>query len=465
MELDFRKNPAILSNMLDVMADGVFTVDAKGHIVAWSAGAARITGYANQDVLGKSCHILEGQNCKGFHILTEFLADPTSFPGGICNQECKVLGKDGSELYLFGNVSIIRDEQGEVAGAVGTFTDLTTFILNNQKIAVLEEQAKSRDAFQQLIGKSSAMQEVFRRLRLAAQSDVTVLLTGESGTGKELAARAIHTLSGRKDKPFFAINCSAIPETLLESELFGHVKGAFTGAIRDKIGVFQAADGGTLFLDEIGDTSPLLQLKLLRVLQESEIRRVGDDRDLRVDVRLITATNRDLKALMAEGTLREDFYYRIHVFEITLPPLRARREDIPLLVHQFMADNSKAFGRNIGDIAQDALHRLMEYGWPGNVRELKNAIEHAFVTVNGDCLTLWDLPPEVQHPPETRRLTHLSSNTNPSLPPEEEDRILHALQKTNGNKTEAAKLLGVSRVTLWKKIKHLQPNPKPQPNR
>ena len=269
MELDFRKNPAILSNMVDVMADGVFTVDAKGHIVAWSTGAARITGYSSQDILGKSCHILEGQNCKGFRILTEFLDNPTPYPWGICNQECKVLGKDGRELYLFGNVSIIRDEQGQVGGAVGTFTDLTSFILNNQKIAVLEEQAKSRESFQQLIGKSPAMQEVFRRLRLAAQSDVTVLLTGESGTGKELAARAIHTLSDRNDKPFFAINCSAIPEALLESELFGHVKGAFTGAIRDKIGVFQAADGGTLFLDEIGDTSPLLQLKLLRVLQEN----------------------------------------------------------------------------------------------------------------------------------------------------------------------------------------------------
>lgn len=455
MELDFRKNPAILSNMLDVMADGVFTVDAKGHIVAWSAGAARITGYSSQDVLGKSCHILEGQNCKGFQILTEFLANPTPYPWGICNQECKVLGKDGRELYLYGNVSVIRDEDGQVAGAVGTFTDLTTFILNNQKIAVLEEQAKSREAFQQLIGKSPAMQEVFRRLRLAAQSDVTVLLTGESGTGKELAARAIHNLSDRKDKPFFAINCSAIPETLLESELFGHVKGAFTGAIRDKIGVFQAAAGGTLFLDEIGDTSPLLQLKLLRVLQENEIRRVGDDRGIRVDVRLITATNRDLKALMAEGTLREDFYYRIHVFEITLPPLRARREDIPLLVHHFMAENSKAFHREVRDIAQDALHRLMEHGWPGNVRELKNAIEHAFVTVNGDCLTLWDLPPDIQRPSATRGAQTLSTHAEHSLPPEEEVRILSALQQAKGNKTEAARILGVSRVTLWKKIKLL----------
>ena len=454
MELDFRKNPAILSNMLDVMADGVFTVNAEGHIVAWSTGAARITGYSSDDVLGQTCHILEGQNCKGFRILTDFLDNPTPYPFGICNQECKVLAKDGRELYLYGNVSILRDENGNVAGAVGTFTDLTAFIANNQKIAVLEEQTKSREAFQQLIGKSLAMQEVFRRLRLAAQSDVTVLLTGESGTGKELAARAIHALSSRKDEPFFAINCSAIPETLLESELFGHVKGAFTGAIRDKIGVFQAADGGTLFLDEIGDTSPILQLKLLRVLQESEIRRVGDDRALKVNVRLITATNRDLKNLMSEGSLREDFYYRIRVFEIGLPPLRSRREDIPLLVRHFIQENTNVFQKKVQDIAQDAMQRLFEYHWPGNVRELKNAIEHAFVTVNGDCLTLWDLPPEIQKP--SSPITRSSQVSSSALSPEEESQIQEALEQTRGNKTEAAKLLGLSRVTLWKKLKRLK---------
>ena len=452
MELDFRKNPGILGNMVDVMADGIFTVDAKGRIVAWSTGAARITGYSSQDVLGQSCHILEGQNCKGFRVLTDFLDNPTPYPWGICNQECKVLAKDGREIYLYGNVSIVRDEQGQVAGAIGTFTDLTAFILNNQKIAVLEEQTKSRDAFQQLIGKSPPMQEVFRRLRLAAQSDVTVLLTGESGTGKELAARAIHALSVRKDRPFFAINCSAIPETLLESELFGHVKGAFTGAIRDKIGVFQAADGGTLFLDEIGDTSPLLQLKLLRVLQEGEIKRVGDERGVKINVRLITATNQDLKGLMAEGTVREDFYYRIHVFAIHLPPLRERREDIPLLVHHFMKENNKIFHRDIHEIAQDALRRLQEYSWPGNVRELKNAIDHAFVTVEGPCITLFDLPPEVQHPSPTLRTP---SPSHSSLDRSEETRIREAMRQTNGNKTEAAKILGYSRVTLWKKLKQL----------
>jgi len=454
MELDFRKNPQLLATMIDAMVDGVFTVDAKGTIVAWSTGAARITGYSNEDIVGKTCHILEGQNCKGFSKLTDFLDNPTPYPWGICNQECKVLGKDGRELYLFGNVSVLRDDQGQVVGAVGTFTDLTSFVLANEKIQVLEEQTRSRDAFQRLVGKSPIMQEVFRRLRLAAQGEVTVLLTGESGTGKELAARAIHALSPRSARPFFAINCSAIPETLLESELFGHVKGAFTGAVRDKVGVFQAADGGTLFLDEIGDTSPLLQLKLLRVLQEGEIRRVGDDKGITVDVRLVTATNRDLKNLLSTGAMREDFYYRIRVFEITLPPLRERREDIPMLVHHFISEGSKSHRHPITDIAKDAMQHLMNYSWPGNVRELRNAVEHAFVTVSGEVLTILDLPPEIR----THQIRPNAGSSSSTLSPEQKEerrRIIEVLQQTNGSKTQAAKVLGVSRVTLWKKLSKL----------
>ena len=402
-------------------------------------------------MIGKSCHILEGPNCKGFNKLTEFLENPTPYPWGICNQECKVWSKDGKELYLYGNVSILRDERGTVVGAVGTFTDLTSFILAKEKIRILEEQAQSRDSFQQMVGRSAPMQEVFRRVRLAAQGDVPVLLTGESGTGKELAARAIHALSARKDKPFFAVNCSAIPEPLVESELFGHVKGAFTGAIRDKVGVFQAAEGGTLFLDEIGDTSPLLQLKLLRVLQESEVRRVGDEKNIKVDVRLVTATNKDLKHLLTTGAVREDFFYRIRVFEITLPALRERREDLPLLVSYFLAEGSKAYRRSINEISQDCMQQMLKYPWPGNVRELRNAIEHAFVVAEGDCVTVRDLPPEIR---TTASPSPKASIKEPLTPEQqvERDQILEALRQTHGSKTKAAKLLGYSRVTLWKKL-------------
>lgn len=454
MDLDFRKNPEVLNMVVDAMADGVFTVDAHGLFIAWSAGAERITGYSSAEVVGQPCRILEGPNCKGFSTLAELLESPAPPPSGICNQECKVQAKDGRELYLHGNVRLVTDEHGEVVGAVGTFTDLTAFVLANERIALLEEQARSRHAFQQMVGESASMQEVFRRLRLAAQSEVTVLLTGESGTGKELAARAIHALSARQDQPFIAVNCSAIPETLLESELFGHVKGAFTGAIRDKVGVFQAAHGGTLLLDEVGDMTPLLQLKLLRVLQEREIRRVGDERAIKVDVRLISATNKDLNRLLASGALREDFYYRIRVFEIALPPLRQRREDIPRLVDHFIADLSRTSGKPVTGIARDAFQRLLGYPWPGNVREVRNALEHAFVTVGGDRITLMDLPREIRT--SSAQPVSRSAAASPLRDHSaERRRILDALRQAGGNRTAAAQSLGISRVTLWKKMRQL----------
>ena len=483
MELDFQKDPAILGRVMDSMAAGIFTVDADGQFVAWSDGAARITGYARDEVVGQPCTVLEGQNCKGFATLKEMLDNPNECQmTGVCSQECKLLSKDGRELHIHGNVRLVTDDAGQIAGAVGCFTDLTAFIAANEKITLLEEQAKRRDSFERLIGRSAPMQEIFRRLRLAAQSDVTVFISGESGTGKELAAGAIHSVSDRREKPFIAVNCSAIPETLLESELFGHVKGAFTGAVRDKIGVFQAAEGGTLFLDEIGDVSPLLQLKLLRVLQEREIRRVGDDKATKVNVRLVTATNRDLMELIRSGEFREDFYYRIHVFEIHLPALRERREDIALLAERFVEELSKLHRRPVSGIARDALQRLMDYDWPGNVRELRNAIEHAFVTVTGETITLFDLPSEIRTPvprppapveptptaasprfapPDVKAATPVTSSTKPQqldlskLTRKQEadrQRVIDALRETEGNKAAAARLLGISRVTMWKKV-------------
>jgi PAS domain S-box-containing protein len=458
MDLDFRRDPRILSTIVDAMADGVFTVDASGTIIAWSQGAERITGYASEEVVGRSCRLFEGPNCKGFAALTELLRGTCDSTSGTCHQECKVLAKDGREVMIHGSVRLVSEPDGRVAGAVGNFADVTPFLLANERIALLEEQVKNRDAFGPLVGASVPMQEAFRRIRLAAHSDVTVFICGESGTGKELAAAAIHSISGRCDRPFIAVNCSAIPESLLESELFGHVKGAFTGADRDKLGLFQAAEGGTLFLDEIGDVSPLLQLKLLRVLQEREVRRVGDANPTRVNVRLITATNRDLKELVASGSFREDFYYRIHVFEIRLPPLRERREDIPLLARHFIDQLSREYERSVRDIARDALQCLMEHDWPGNVRELRNALEHAFVTVSGQTISLLDLPAELRERRAPRVVRPGLDADHTPLGPEdraERLRILDALSRTGGNRTEAARLLGTSRVTLWKKIRKL----------
>jgi len=323
---------------------------------------------------------------------------------------------------------------------------------DQERIALLEEQAGARGAFEGLVGKSESMQEVFRHLRLAAQTDVIVLLTGESGTGKELAARAIHSRSARREKPFLAVNCSALPETLLESHLFGHVKGSFTGADRDKVGLFEAADGGTLFLDEIGDVSPVLQLKLLRVLQEREIQRVGENRTRRVDVRIVTATNQDLARRVGEGTLREDFYYRIKVFEITLPPLRRRRADVLLLLDHLLERLGGERGKKIASVAEDARKQLLDYPWPGNVRELANAVEYALIIMDGDRLELAHLPPEIRDP----SLRRPELMPEPMLTPDEtEERrsIEEALEEANGSRTEAARALGISRVTLWKKIR------------
>lgn len=358
------------------------------------------------------------------------------------------LTKDGRRVHTVGSLRAKRVD-GVPVTVRGIFQNVTeqrrveeALLRSEERRHLAEETARDRSRFELLVGRSAPMQDVYRRLRLAAQSDVTVLLTGESGTGKELAASAVHSLSVRRSKPFVAVNCSAIPEPLLESELFGHAKGAFTGAVRDKAGLFQAADGGTLFLDEVGDMSPALQVKVLRALQEREIRRVGDERVLKVDVRIVTATNRDLKSLLEGGGLRQDFYYRIAVFPITMPSLRERRDDIPLLVDHFVSEIAARKGTPPPKVAPDALRALMEYAWPGNVRELRNAVEHGFVTQDGKVLALLDLPPEL-------RSMALDADPEPAL---EDRRILEALERAKGNRSKAARTLGVSRVTLWKKL-------------
>jgi len=358
----------------------------------------------------------------------------------------------------------VRDGSGAVLRITGFSEDITDLMHTEEalreaqsrlaeslrhsqdRVVQLEEQVRTRASFGRLVGKSGEMQEVYRRIRLAAQSDVTVLLTGESGTGKELAASAIHSLSERRNGPFVAVNCAAIPEALLESELFGHVKGAFTGAIRDKVGLFQSADGGTLFLDEVGDMSRALQVRVLRALQEREIRRVGDDRASKVDVRVISAANRDLSKMVATGKLRADFYYRIRVFDILLPPLRDRREDIPLLVRHFLEEVSARSPRASSGIEPDAVRALMSYPWPGNVRELQNAIENAFVTAAGARIGLQHLPSELRRGPGAEKVL------NPQQAAERE-RLIHALKVSGWNRTKAAELLGTSRVTVWKRMR------------
>jgi transcriptional regulator with PAS, ATPase and Fis domain len=324
--------------------------------------------------------------------------------------------------------------------------------------------------FHNLVGKDDKMQEIYRLITVAAETVSNVLISGESGTGKELVARAIHDLSPRKEAPFVAVNCSALPEQLLESELFGHVKGAFTGAIRDKIGRFEAAEGGTLFLDEIGEISPLIQVKLLRVIQEKTVERVGSNTPIKVDMRIIGATNRNLREMVREGTFREDLFYRLNVLSVRTIPLREIGNDIPLFCDHFLQVFREETGRNIRGFTDNVMRLFMEYCWPGNIRELRNCIEHAFVVSKGPVIDVFDLPQELRISGFRQGICGNRGTGKTAEPdhPEKEKRtipfkprntithgeLIKELKANNGNKSETARQLGISRTALWKKIKN-----------
>jgi transcriptional regulator with PAS, ATPase and Fis domain len=324
-----------------------------------------------------------------------------------------------------------------------------------QQIHELREQLKGESAFHAMIGKNHRMKEIYRLIEQVADAHASVLIHGESGTGKELVARAIHQQSPRRERPFITVNCAALVETLLESELFGHVKGAFTGAVNAKIGRFELADGGTIFLDEIGDVTAAVQVKLLRVLQEKEFERVGDSKINKVDVRVIAASNKNLWDLVQEGRFRDDLYYRLKVVSLTLPALRERRDDIPLLVQHFIEKFNRQSGKSVLGSTREAMAALMIYPWPGNIRELENAIEHAFVLCKGPYFGLDDLPPEISR---ARISQELLVFDGPSEEKVERQKILTTL-KSAGGLNEAARLLGISRTTLWRKLKRLQRPP------
>ncbi|MBL7649154.1 MAG: sigma-54-dependent Fis family transcriptional regulator [Candidatus Hydrogenedentes bacterium] len=307
---------------------------------------------------------------------------------------------------------------------------------------------------EELAGNSPAMQRVIRLLQKVAPTDGTVLLLGESGTGKEVLANAVHRLSARKDKPFVAINCAALPEALLESEMFGHVKGAFTGANQDKVGLFEEANGGTIFLDEIGDMAPITQAKLLRVLQNGEIRRVGASTSTRVNVRIIAATNRDLVTAVEENRFREDLYFRLNVVQIRIPPLRERMEALPSLIQHFIKLANSRYGKQVSGLDDQTKSLLAHYEFPGNVRELETIIAHAVIMADGPHIHAVDLPDQVQFGIKPRlRIAHQAERSVMTLVELEKNHIQTTLESLKGNQTKAAKLLGISRSTLWRKMK------------
>ncbi len=435
--------------IIDNMVDGLFVVDKDRKITFWNKAAEDILGYKKEDIIGKTCDILKSPTCMGSKIADKYGQCSLFCNEKISRKQCIVTAKDGKTKYLLKNAQLVRDQENEIIGGVESIVDITDQIEKEREINLLRQKLKGRTSFCRIIGNHYTMQNIYELIELAKDSNSSVLIQGESGTGKELVAHAIHYSSYRKTDPFLKVNCAALSENLLESELFGHVKGSFTDAIRDRKGRFEDANGGTIFLDEIGDLPLSVQVKLLRVLQEKEFERVGDNKPIKVDVRIIAATNKDLPSLIADGQFREDFFYRLNVIPIWVPPLRERKTDIPLLVDHFVSNFCQETGKHIVSCDQNTLDKLLEYSWPGNVRELENAIEYSFVTTRGDVITLENLPRQIS----TFSFTDTVNHENVTDKTQEKESIINALEATGGNKTKAAELLGYSRVTLWKKIK------------
>jgi PAS domain S-box-containing protein len=431
------RSEAIISSI----AEGVFTLSTDMTLTSFNPSAERITGYSADEVLGKPCRaVFRSVGCDGLCPIRQMAS--TGKP--VTGVEMEITAKDGTAVPVSLSAALLRDEMGEVIGAVETFRDLS-------RVRLLTEELKVKYSFRNIIGKSHKMREIYRLIKSVAGANVTVLIQGETGTGKELVARAIHYESQRSDKPFVVVNCAALPETLLESELFGHVRGAFTGATSDRKGRFELADGGTLFLDEISEISQATQVKLLRVLETKQFERVGDSRTTGVNVRLICATNRILKELVQAGGFREDLYYRVNVVGITLPALRERDEDIPLLINHFIERFNSDTGKQVHAVSQEAMDVLIDHAWPGNVRELENAIGHAFVHCNTGTILPQHLPLDIIE--TTPQITDTAQRMVGSLDDVEKAVIAETLKKCKGNRSKAARRLGIGRSSLWRKIK------------
>jgi PAS domain S-box-containing protein len=447
-------NRHVLGRIIDSMADGVFTMDSQGKISSWNQSMERISGYTAKEALGKRCDLLHCSHCFGENCRPDIKQCRIFEQEHAEVKECQLRHKDGHDVPVIKNASVVKDEGGNILGVVETVTDVTEL---NQARRRAEQAALRLGEIHRLdniIGKSQAIRDVFTAIRAAADSDATVILQGESGTGKELVAGAIHFNSTRRERPLVTVNCSALAESLLESELFGHVKGAYTGALRDRIGRFEETDGGTIFLDEIGELSPFIQVKLLRVLQEREIERVGESRKRKIDIRVITATHQNIYKLVSEGRFREDLYYRLKVFPITIPPLRQRKEDIPLLVSHFIRVMNKKTAKEVVDTSRNVMRTLMDYSWPGNVRELENAIEHAFVLCKSDRLEVKDLPIEIRQPGRSLLPEYNETTGRPVKPIDlSQDRLLDLLADCAWNKAEVARRVGLSRTAIWKYMK------------
>ncbi len=430
-------------DVMDSIGDGIFTVDRDLVIRSFSAKMERLTGLAAADAIGRPCaDVLHGTKCEADCPLRWTAAH------GAIVERCheRFAAVPGHVVPVAVTTTLLQDARGEVTG-------LTAIVRDETEVEQLRRELHDPYSRHKLIGRSAAMRELVVAIETLGATDATVLITGETGTGKELVAQAIHHGSQRRGRPFVSVNCAALNDNLLESELFGHVRGAFTGAVHDRPGRFEAASGGTIFLDEIGDTTPAFQAKLLRVLQEKTFERVGDTRTRHTDVRVIAATNRDLRRLAREGGFREDLYYRLAVVPVHVPALRDRREDIPLLAEHFMEHYRPRYfaGREekFEGITSRALALLLEYDWPGNVRELEHAIEYAMISTTANRIERAFLPGPI------RELQPAPAPAPPPAPDSEAERLRQALEAHRWNASRTAQALGVSRTTLWRRMRRL----------
>ena len=422
-----------LEHVLDSLKEGIIAHDMSRRIFFFNQEAERISGYNREDVLGKDCHEAFGHPfCGGRCKFCDEVPDMAE------NSEhtISITTRSGESRRVEMNITSMKGDEGEFVGVLTSFRDVTDLFS-------LQLQAGKLTSFGNIIGQDHKMYKIFKHIRDVSGYDYPVHISGDTGTGKELVALAIHNESSRNGAAFVPINCGALPEGLIESELFGHVKGAFSGAIRDKKGRFELADGGTAFLDEVAELSNNMQAKLLRFLQENQFERVGGEHTLSVNVRIISATNKNLKAAVKKGQFREDLYYRLNVIPIHMPPLRERKIDIPLLIERFLQEAGERYGRKPLKVSARAMSLLLDYQWPGNVRELQNAVQFAFVKCSAGTLDADDLPIELREIENSRIRRGPAKKLN-------SEGVRAAIIKTGGNKAKAAKLLGVGRATLYR---------------
>jgi PAS domain S-box-containing protein len=436
------KNEIRYDSILESISDGVFTVDEHWRITSFNRAAEEITGISRQEAIGEICSdVFRSSMCENDCALRETRESDKP----IINKSCYIINPKGEKIPTSVSTAVLRDHKGNVCGGAETFRDL-------REVHTLRQELSGQYRIGDMISRSPAMQEIFHLLPIVADSSSNLLIYGETGTGKELLARAVHNMSARADQPFIAVNCAALPDTLLESELFGYKKGAFTGADRDKPGRFTLADNGTLFLDEIGEISITMQVKLLRVLQEHVYEPLGGIRSEIASARIIAATNKNLLELVDTGKFREDLYYRINVVKLDLPPLRERKEDIPLLVQHFITRFNHLQNRKIKSTSTQVLAVLMAQKWQGNIRELENVMERAFVLCRSDVIELQHLHHEFQIiQPDISHLNTIKQVKQQT----ERQLIIEALKNNNFNRNAAARELGLHKSTLYRKLKKL----------